>query len=90
MRPRGCSRKAKFEREGKWYCGTHDPVTKKEKQGAKWNAFKAKIIEDQKRRAIEVCAAEMLELLIDARDNGVNGAWIERRDAVIKKAIGEK
>lgn len=85
-----CSRKAKFERNGKWYCGTHDPVTKKEKQEAKLNAFKAKIKEDQKRRAIEECAHEMLELLIDARDNGVNEAWIKRRDAVIKKAMGEK
>lgn len=21
-----CAKNAKFEREGKWYCGTHDPV----------------------------------------------------------------
>ena len=27
-----CSRNGKFERNGKWYCKTHDPVSKKEKR----------------------------------------------------------
>jgi len=36
-----CQSKAKVEREGKWYCGTHDPVkikARKDAQCAKWKA----------------------------------------------------
>ena len=35
-------------------------------------------------------ATEMYKLLIEARDKGVSKSWLERRDAVIKKARGEK
>ena len=36
-----CGRTAKFERDGKWYCGIHDPVKRKEREDrrqAKWDA----------------------------------------------------
>ena len=36
-----CSKAAKVDRDGKWYCGTHDPVAIKQKceaQSAKRNA----------------------------------------------------
>ena len=36
-----CSHSGKIERDGKWYCGIHDPVKRAEKQAertAKWNA----------------------------------------------------
>ncbi len=35
-------------------------------------------------------ADEMFDLLLEARDKGVSKSWFERRDAVIKKAMGEK
>ena len=36
-----CGRTAKYEREGKWYCGIHDPVKVEEKRAARearWSA----------------------------------------------------
>ena len=36
-----CGKTAKFERDGKFYCGTHDPVAREAKQNAtraKWHA----------------------------------------------------
>ena len=36
---RACGKTARIEREGKWYCGIHDPVRRKEKLDAthaKW------------------------------------------------------
>ena len=35
-----CSKSGKIERDGKWYCGTHDPVRikeKREERGRKWS-----------------------------------------------------
>lgn len=35
-----CNKRASYERDGKWYCGTHDPVrvkAKREERDAKWN-----------------------------------------------------
>ncbi len=31
-RSRSCPNRGKFERNGKWYCGIHDPVRKAEKE----------------------------------------------------------
>ena len=36
---RVCGKTAKYERDGKWYCGTHDPVAKQ----ARDDKFSAKI-----------------------------------------------
>lgn len=30
-----CGRSAKFETDGKWYCGTHDPTRVKEKRASR-------------------------------------------------------
>lgn len=37
-----CGKTAKFDRDGKHYCGTHDPVTIAEKDAIKNAAWKAK------------------------------------------------
>ena len=34
-----CSMTAKVEREGAWYCGIHDPMAIKQREGAKSAAF---------------------------------------------------
>jgi hypothetical protein len=37
-----CRRRGKVDRDGKWYCGIHDPVRRKEKQDARDAAWRAK------------------------------------------------
>lgn len=37
-----CSRNGKVERDGKWYCGTHDPVAVEEKSKKRDAIFEAK------------------------------------------------
>ena len=58
--PRQCSMKSKVERNGKHYCGRHDPVAvedKRKKQNAKWEAeFSAE------KEARKTAAAEHAEL----------------------------
>ena len=44
-----CGRNAKFERDGKHFCGTHDPVPKQAKAEAKYLAWRAE--SDAKRAA---------------------------------------
>lgn len=49
-----CPNNAKVERDGKWYCGTHDPVKRKEKQekrDEKW-ADQWTVKEEQRRRRV--------------------------------------
>ncbi|MGZ3235751.1 MAG: hypothetical protein ACXU8A_00075 [Burkholderiaceae bacterium] len=41
-RSKPCGKKAKFDRDGKHYCGTHDPVTRKAKQDASLEEFRRK------------------------------------------------
>lgn len=45
-----CGKVAKVEREGKWYCGVHDPVARKAKADANYQEFNAK---SDRRVAIE-------------------------------------
>jgi hypothetical protein len=74
-----CHHNAKVERDGKWYCGTHDPVAIKEKQDkkkaesdARWKASQKLQAEaaakrnEQERRA--ACFPELLEALKWHRD----------------------
>ena len=80
--PRGkrCGKTAKVERDGEWYCGTHDPVRVEERNAARraaaqarWNAeqaaHRAKLAAaaEQKRRA--GCFDELLSALEWALSN---------------------
>ncbi len=56
-----CLRNAKIERDGKWYCGTHDPVAKKTRQAAIDARLKPKRDaenERRRRRNAETAACE--------------------------------
>ena len=55
-----CSKTAKYERDGKWYCGTHDPVAIKARDDArneKWRIERA----ENKAQANEKDATEKLQ-----------------------------
>lgn len=101
-----CHNPAKVERDGKHYCGVHDPVAIKEKQQAKNAKFDAAYEErrkrekaiaaaeaEQKRRAN--CYEDLLSALIALTDCGAE-AWGEDRPCVldgraaIAKATGAK
>ena len=101
-----CGKTAKFERDGKHYCGIHDPVSVKEKQDKRdieWrkqfdanNAALEKAFAARKeieRRAD--CYPELLEALQELADCG-GDAWGEDRPCVqiarmaIAKALGEQ
>lgn len=55
-----CTRLGKLEHNGKWYCGTHDPVAieaKRKKRHAKWDAEwkrSEELRNTQKRRAAAI------------------------------------
>jgi len=74
-----CRKRASIERDGKWYCGIHDPVAKAEKQAArdakwqtKWEARKARqAAEEQQANVAAKWAAvgpRLLEALRVAED----------------------
>jgi hypothetical protein len=58
-----CSAKASVERDGKFYCGRHDPVKCKAKSDARHTAFLAEVEVREKQRKKERAAEELLEQL---------------------------
>lgn len=94
-----CRHNAKVERDGNWYCGTHDPVAIKEKQDkknaesdARWKASQklqadaAAKRNEQERRA--ACFPELLEALKDAYPHVSNADLRARIGNLIAKAEG--
>ena len=56
-----CGKTAKFERDGKWYCGTHDPVAQKAKSEARPAAYREEWrIKDEARTSNAKAQAETL------------------------------
>lgn len=96
-----CSKNAKVEREGKWYCGTHDPVAVKQKREARdleWREkYAAERSEEQEKRNAKAeierragCFDDLLSALQEAVD-GMGGSyytWSDKARAAIKKATG--
>jgi uncharacterized Zn finger protein (UPF0148 family) len=101
---RRCEINAKVERDGKWYCGIHDPVAvkaKRDAQEAKWRAECA--AEKQQQQADEAAAAEkkrradlfpwllaVLELIVETDDrHELDHNHIEAARTMIAKAKGD-
>ena len=60
---RVCGKTAKYERDGKWYCSTHDPVAKQardDKFSAKIDAERAAITAAHKERQLATAALEWM------------------------------
>lgn len=94
--PSRCTKPAKVERDGKHYCGVHDPVRiaeKNHKRNAewqvKWDAEKAEHeamkqkTSEQKRRAD--CYDDLLEALISARK--LWGDYLPARSSNVMRSI---
>lgn len=61
-----CPKTGKVERDGKWYCGTHDPVKIKERQekrNAKWEAESEAQIAKYRAENIQKYRNELLNAL---------------------------
>lgn len=60
-----CAKNATIERDGKWYCGTHDPVAMAEKQRARDAQWKKDREERMTRHRVQQAAFDMLKALED-------------------------
>lgn len=56
-----CGKTAKVEREGKWYCGTHDPVAVSARQAKRDQARDEKWAERTRTWKLEQAAPDLLE-----------------------------
>jgi uncharacterized Zn finger protein (UPF0148 family) len=64
FRALGCNKPAKVERDGKWYCGVHDPKRRKQKDDArraKWNHETAVLRARQAVMQVRNEAADLIE-----------------------------
>ena len=91
-----CSKSGKFTRDGKHYCGMHDPVRIAEKnaeRAAKWkaeseqNRLAHEARKEQVRRA--ECFPDLLDALKMCWDLGIDNTCVPKVRAAIKKATGE-
>ena len=74
-----CAYKGKVERDGKWYCGTHDPVRRKAKSDAnmaKWHAERD--AKEAARFARETKEAALYQLAEAAVALGAELPWVSR------------
>jgi uncharacterized Zn finger protein (UPF0148 family) len=98
-----CSKTAKYERDGKWYCGTHDPVAVKAKDDARhdkrrieWAEKKAQAKEKYATEKLqahkEACFDDLLEalqaLLDDTGEDRIRSKHWDKARAAVAKAIG--
>lgn len=58
-----CPYNGKVERDGKWYCGTHDPVAKAARDKAREEKWKKKWAEEAKERRLLEAAHALLAAL---------------------------
>jgi hypothetical protein len=76
-----CSRRATFERNGKWYCGTHDPEKIAAKSKMRESKWKADFAAERARRAfVSAC-----ESAIRAIASGYNDPVTLAREVIAKE-----
>lgn len=67
FRTYACGKTAKVERDGKWYCGIHDPVRLAEKRAARDAEYDRRYAENRKHQQLRDAAPELYEALRIAR-----------------------
>lgn len=63
MRAFRCGNKAKFEHQGLWYCGTHNPISLAQKAALRRERFDSEMVEKRKIWALQGAAADLLAAL---------------------------
>ena len=92
-----CSVNATRQRNGKWYCGIHDPIQKEARDKArkeKWDAeCKAKRdgwVREKRRAEAGEMAIDMCKWMLENNPSAVNHSYLwERAQAVIEKLEGK-
>ena len=54
-----CSNNAKMEHEGKYYCGTHDPVKRKARQDARYKKYDEEWAASKKKNLLNAAAPDL-------------------------------
>lgn len=96
-----CGKKAKANRNGKPYCGTHDPVKRAEKVAKRTAAFDVQWAASEKKRWLEASAPQLLEALkelvkarwmvsVDWAPTADYDAVMDKANEAIKTAEGSK
>lgn len=79
-----CGKRAKVERNGNWFCGTHDPVARKEKQDSRTAAWNAKFDRDREIWKFQKAAMALCEGVPTERLEELGAGWLmahlERED----------
>ena len=81
---RACGKTAKFERDGKWYCGIHDPAAREAKNLAKTAAWHAEWdAKDNRRKFVEACEQAIRDIAAGADEPSAIAV------AILSKEFGE-
>lgn len=89
-----CGKNGKFEREGKHYCGTHDPVKAKEKNEARSKKWEAEWAASAKESRLANAAPELFAALkaivlsADANKAAITDGLLADARTAIAKATG--
>jgi hypothetical protein len=88
-----CQKAAKVEREGKWYCGIHDPVTAEDKRAQRHAAWEVEYEASKAKNRLQSAAPDLLFALKNllAVKNGEGGTVFNSDEialAAIAKAEG--
>lgn len=83
-----CKNSAKVVRDGKPFCGVHDPQRIQEQRDVRTAIFWEQAERRSAVRRIEAAGPQMLALLKESQTS-IGGDWRERRDAIIAKAEGQ-
>jgi len=87
-RPMRCSRNGSIERDGKWYCKTHDPVAIAERDRLAREKSKAALEAHRKASALRAAAPALYEALkhVKAHASGLSPDEWEVIDAALSAA----
>lgn len=78
-----CSKRAKVERDGVWYCGVHDPVARKEKDDKRHTEWKQRQQTELKATRFKYAAQELCEGVDDVVLKDLGRGWLKNHLAVL-------
>ena len=74
-----CGRPAKVERDGSWYCGTHDPVKRKEREDRRQARWDAEVNASRLERAWNSAAMDVCRGLTTETMRQLGPGWAARK-----------
>ena len=74
-----CGRTAKYERNGKWYCGAHDQVKRKEREDRRQAKWDADVNASRLERAWNLAAMDLCRGLTTETMRQLGPGWVARK-----------